>query len=285
MTVGEASVPDGRPRPVIAIIGAGVMGETFIGGLLRAGYQPGQIVISERDDTRRSEISTRFGVDAVSLPEAAALADVALLAVKPVDARTVLAEVGPLLQPGALLVSIAAGVSTATMASMVAPGVGCIRAMPNTPAVIGEGMTAMSIGAGCTPEAIATATDMLEVIGQVAVVSEDLQDAVTAISGSGPAYVFAFMEALEAAGIELGLSSETARALVLQTLAGAALLARDSEHDPGELRRRVTSPGGTTQAALGVLTGADAAGGDLAELVARATRAARDRSIELGREA
>lgn len=272
----------GRPRPVIAIIGAGVMGETFIGGLLRAGYSPLQIVISEKDEARRDDVRSRFGVEAMDLADVAELADVALLAVKPGDARSVLAEIGPRLRPGALLISIAAGVSTSTMAAAVADGVDVIRAMPNTPAVIGEGMTVMSLGSGCSPESVATATGMLGVIGQVAEVDEELQDAVTAISGSGPAYVFAFMEALEASGIELGLAPHTARALVLQTLAGAALLARDSEHDPAELRRRVTSPGGTTQAALAVLASGD--DGDLADLIARGTRAARDRSIELGRE-
>ncbi len=269
-----------RPRPVIAIIGAGVMGETFIGGLLRAGYTPAQIIISEKHDERRAEVCECFGVDAMPPPTAAERADIALLAVKPGDARGVLAQIGPHLRPGALLISIAAGVSTAAMASVVGEGVSVIRAMPNTPSVIGEGMTVMSPGADCSPEAVTSATQMLEVIGRVTEVSEDLQDAVTAISGSGPAYVFAFMEALEEAGIGLGLAPETARALVLQTLAGAALLARDSEHEPGELRRRVTSPGGTTQAAIEVLTG----GGELAELVAQATRAARDRSTELGRE-
>ena len=270
-----------RTRPVIVIIGAGVMGETFIAGLLRAGYPPSQIVISEKDEARRGEVRDRFDVDAMAPVEAAALADIALLAVKPGDARGVLAQIGPRLRPGSVLISIAAGVSTAAMASVVGERVSVIRAMPNTPAVIGEGMTVLSPGAGYSSEAITSATRMLEVIGRVAQVNEDLQDAVTAISGSGPAYVFAFMEALESAGVELGLPPDTARALVLQTLAGASLLARLSEHDPGELRRRVTSPGGTTQEALGVLTGE----GELARLIARATRAARDRSIQLGREA
>lgn len=270
-----------RTRPMIAIIGAGVMGETFIAGLLRAGYPPSHIVISEKDEARRGEVRDRFDVDAMTPVEAAALADIALVAVKPAEARGVLAQIGPHLRPGSVLISIAAGVSTAAMASVVGEGVGVVRAMPNTPSVIGEGMTVLSPGAGCSSDAITSATRMLEVIGRVAQVNEDLQDAVTAISGSGPAYVFAFMEALESAGVELGLPPDTARALVLQTLAGASLLARASEHDPGELRRRVTSPGGTTQEALGVLTG----DGELARLIARATRAARDRSMQLGREA
>ena len=145
-------------------------------------------------------------------------------------------------------------------------------------------MTVISVGSGATAQSVAVARELLSVIGQVAEVEEPLQDAVTAISGSGPAYVFAFMEGLEAAGIDLGLDPDLARALVRQTVAGAAQLARVSDAEPAELRRRVTSPGGTTQAALRVLIGEKSTGGDLAALLAHATSAARDRSIELGRE-
>ena len=270
---------------MIAIIRAGVMGETFVAGLLRAGTPAGEIVIAEKDPERMRQVAQRFDVAAVDLATAAAQGDVVLLAVKPGDARVVLATVGPALRAGSVLVSIAAGVTTATLEAMVGEGVSCIRAMPNTPAVIGEGMTVMSLGARCSAEAAMAARDLLAVTGQVDQVEERLQDAVTAISGSGPAYVFAFMEALEAAAVELGLDPQVASTLVLQTFAGASLLARDSEHDPAELRRRVTSPGGTTQAALAVLTGGDDPRLTLTGLVSSAARAARDRSIELGRQA
>mgnify|MGYP000223263359 CR=1 FL=1 len=269
---------------LIAIIGAGVMGETFIGGLMRSGTPAEQIVICEQDSTRAAAVCDRFGVSSLSMEAAASAADVVLIAVKPPDARSVLQIMGPLLRPGCVLISIVAGVPIQTMESIVADGVSCIRAMPNTPAVIGEGMTVISVGAGATAQSVAVARELLSVIGQVAEVEEPLQDAVTAISGSGPAYVFAFMEGLEAAGIDLGLDPDLARALVRQTVAGAAQLARVSDAEPAELRRRVTSPGGTTQAALRVLIGEKSTGGDLAALLAHATSAARDRSIELGRE-
>lgn len=272
-------------NPIVAIIGAGVMGETFIGGLVRSGTPAEQIVICEQDPNRVADVCERFGVSAVSMADAATTADVALLAVKPPDARSVIGAIGPNLRPGSILISIVAGVSTQTMESMVGEGVSCIRAMPNTPAVITEGMTVISVGRGASAKSVDVAKELLSVIGEVAEVDEHLQDAVTAISGSGPAYVFAFMEALESAGIELGLEPEVARALVRQTVAGAALLARSGDAEPAELRRRVTSPGGTTQAALGVLAGDSSDGGALAVLLEQATRAARDRSIELGREA
>jgi pyrroline-5-carboxylate reductase len=284
VTAAGASISPIPDDAKIAIIGAGVMGETFIGGLMRSGTPAGQIVICEQDSTRAVAMRDRFGVSAMPLADAASTADVVLISVKPPDARAVLQVVGPLLRPGSLLISIVAGVSIQTMESHVADGVSCIRAMPNTPAVIGEGMTVISVGAATSAQAVGVARRLLSVIGQVAQVEEHLQDAVTAISGSGPAYVFAFMEALEAAGIELGLDPDLARALVLQTVAGAAQLARVSDAEPAELRRRVTSPGGTTQAALRVLIGENSAGGDLADLLEHATRAARDRSIELGRE-
>lgn len=285
--MSDSSVMDSRSVTdlMIAIIGAGVMGETFIGGLVRSGTSAAQIVICEQDSVRAAEMCDRFGVSAVSMADAATTADVALIAVKPPDARSVIGAIGSNLRPGSILISIVAGVSTQTMESMVGEGVSCIRAMPNTPAVITEGMTVISAGRAASAESVAVSEELLGVIGEVAQVDEHLQDAVTAISGSGPAYVFAFMEALESAGVELGLEPEVSRALVRQTVAGAALLARTSEIEPAELRRRVTSPGGTTQAALGVLAGDSSDGGALTVLLEQATRAARDRSIELGREA
>ena len=269
----------------IAVIGAGVMGETFVGGLIRAGIPADRIVIAEKVAEREQQVQDTHGVAAADPAQAVIGADTVLLAVKPQDARQALSVIGPHIEPGAALISLAAGISTDDLQSYVGDQVTCLRAMPNTPAVIGEGMTVISAGAKADPATVERVRDMLSVLGSTAAVDERLQDAVTAISGSGPAYVFAFMESLEAAGIELGLDPEVARLLVLQTVAGAALLARGSDVDPAELRRRVTSPGGTTQAALAVLTGGDRPEQGWAPLIAAATRAARDRGAELGREA
>jgi pyrroline-5-carboxylate reductase len=269
-------------QSVIAVIGAGVMGETFVGGLLRAGTPAERIVICEQNAARAAEVRDRYGVQETTVAEAAAMADVVLVAVKPGDAPRVVEQIGASLRPGSVLISIAAGVSTRALEALVAEGVSCIRAMPNTPAVIGEGMTVISAGERATAQSVAVTHELLRVVGQVEQVDEQLQDAVTAISGSGPAYVFAVMEALADAGVELGLSPEVSATLVRQTVLGAALLARGGDIAPDELRRRVTSPGGTTQAALEVLMGDHPDGGALTELMKQATRAARDRSVELG---
>ena len=262
---------------MIAVIGTGIMGETFVSALIAAGVSPQDLVISEKDERRAAEVSARHGVRSLSPEDAAEVSDTVIIAVKPGDVPALLDLIGSRVRPGSSLVSVAAGITLARIEASVPAGVTCVRAMPNTPAVIGEAMTVISASESADARAVAAVRDLLASVGQVAEVPESLQDSVTAISGSGPAYVFAFMEALEAAAIELGLDAPTARALVLQTVAGAALLARSSEVDPAELRRRVTSPGGTTQAALEQLRehGLD-------DLIRRAARAARDRSIELG---
>lgn len=282
MTTSDVTSDAESADRMIAIIGAGVMGETFIGGLMRVGTSADQIVICEQNPARAAELCDRYGVREVTVGDAAAIADVVLVAVKPPDARSVVEQISGDLRPGSTLISIVAGVSTQTLESLVAEGVSCIRAMPNTPAVIGEGMTVISAGERASAQSVALTHDLLRVMGQVEQVDEHLQDAVTAISGSGPAYIFAVMEAMEAAGIELGLTPEVSGALVVQTVTGAALLARSGDVAPDELRRRVTSAGGTTQAALQVLIGDESHGGALTELMKQATRAARDRSRELG---
>jgi pyrroline-5-carboxylate reductase len=264
----------------IAIIGAGVIGETFIAGFLRSGIQADDVVFCESNEERRGEIEQRYAVAAMSPGEAGSRADVVLIAVKPQDVASALENLGQHLRPGTLVISMAAGIPIDVLQQLAGPNVSVIRVMPNTPAVIGEGVLAMSSSPRCTPEEVRTAQRLLEVAGTVVEVAESQQDAVTAISGSGPAYVFAFMEALEAAAGKLGLGPDFARTLVLQTIAGAALLARGGAEGPAELRRRVTSPGGTTQAALRVLLDEDRG---LGPLIAQATTAARDRSIELGR--
>jgi pyrroline-5-carboxylate reductase len=265
---------------MISIVGAGVMGETFIAALLESGIPATDILISESRADRAREIAQKYAVASGSAEEVAARADIVIIAVKPQQMDEVLTALGPVTGPDATVISLAAGVSVAAMQQAFAPGVACIRAMPNTPALVGEGMTVFSCDAGIDADRVATVRELLGAVGQVAEVEESFQDAVTAISGSGPAYVFAMMEAMESAAIELGLDADVARSLVVQTFVGAASLARQTGEDPAELRRRVTSPGGTTAAALQVFVDRD-----LTDVVRTATRAARDRSIELGAQA
>jgi pyrroline-5-carboxylate reductase len=265
---------------MIAIIGAGVMGETFVSALLESGIPAADILISESRVDRAREVAQKYGVESGSAEQVAARADIVIIAVKPQQMGEVLNALGPVTSPDATVISLAAGVSIAAMQEAFAPGVACIRAMPNTPALVGEGMTVFSREAAIDADRVARVHELLGAVGQVAEVQEPFQDAVTAISGSGPAYVFAMMEALESAAVELGLDADVARSLVVQTFVGAASLARQTGEDPAELRRRVTSPGGTTAAALQVFTDRD-----LTDLVRSATRAARDRSEELGMQA
>lgn len=197
--------------------------------------------------------------------------------VKPAMVAPVLAGCGAL--AGAAFVSVAAGITLAQMAAALPPGAALIRCMPNTPAAIGQGMMVLCPGAGVGAATRALAERLMKSSGAVAWLEDEaLMDAVTAISGSGPAYVFHFIEALTEAGRSLGLPDDLAALLAMQTVAGAGRMAQTSDEPPGVLRERVTSPGGTTAAALGVFM----QDGALTRLVARATLAARDRGVELG---
>lgn len=256
------------------------MGETFVSALLESGIRATDILISESRVDRAREVAQKYGVESGSAEEVAARANIVIIAVKPQQMGEVLTALGPVTSPDSTVISLAAGVSVAAMQEAFAPGVACIRAMPNTPALVGEGMTVFSRDAAIDADRVATVHELLGAVGRVAEVEESFQDAVTAVSGSGPAYVFAMMEAMESAAVELGLDADVARSLVVQTFVGAATLARQTGEDPAELRRRVTSPGGTTAAALQVFTDRD-----LTDLVRSATRAARDRSMELGVQA
>lgn len=262
---------------MIAILGAGVMGETFIAGLLATDLTPSDLVISEKYAARSAEMSAKYRVAALPPAEAVAQAKIVLIVVKPNDVPELLRQIAPALKSGAIVVSLAAGVTIRTLKKALGSKVICMRAMPNTPAIVGAGMTVLSVDGDASEADLDRIMLLLSSVGEVVCLPEESQDAVTAISGSGPAYAFAFMEALESAGIQMGLPADIARTLVVQTIFGAAKLATDSQTDPGELRRRVTSPGGTTQAALEVLNA-----GDFAGLIAQATRAANARSKELG---
>ncbi|HPF79574.1 pyrroline-5-carboxylate reductase [Nostocoides australiense] len=237
----------------IAIFGAGVMGETLLSGLLRSGLAPGEVVITERRADRAAELEAKYGVRALTNAEGAAVADVLVFVVKPQDMTALLAEIGDQIAPGNLVVSLAAGVPTQAIAAGLPEGTPVVRVMPNTPALVDQGMAAFSRGAHVTDEQMERAMSLLRSCGRAIEVPEGYQNAVTAISGSGPAYVFYVVEAMIEAGVVLGLPRETATELTVQTLFGAATMIRETGTHPTVLREQVTSPGGTTAAALRTL--------------------------------
>lgn len=258
----------------LAVIGVGVMGEALLAGARRAGFE--DVVVADAAPGRAEQVAQQYDATAASSADAVTGADVVLLAVKPQYMTEALQQIAPGLRADAVVVSVAAGVTTASLQEGLGPDVAIVRAMPNTPALIGEGVTAISAGSRADEAALTTAQRLLGGSGEVVTVPESLQDAVTAISGSGPAYLFYLAEAMVDAGVQLGVPRPTATQLVAQTLRGAAgLLAQDDAH-PTLLRERVTSPGGTTAAAIAALD----AGAVRAD-VATAMRAAAQRSQEL----
>src|SRR5690349_16641457 len=226
------------------------MGETLLSGLVRAGRRVDQLMVGEKRPERAHELEERYGVAVVSNREAAAKADTVALVVKPQDMGDVLDEIAPDLRPGQLLVSLAAGITTSYIESRVPEGVAVVRVMPNTPALVDEGMAAISPGSHCDEAHLAEAEALLRSVGHVLRVPEKRQDAVTAISGSGPAYIFFVDEAMIEAGVHLGLPRSTANELVVQTVVGAAKMLRETGEHPVVLRENVTSPAGTTAAAV-----------------------------------
>lgn len=233
-----------------AIIGAGVMGETLLSGLVRAGRRVDQLMVGEKRAERARELEERYGVAVVSNREAAAKADTVALVVKPQDMGDVLEEIAPDLRAGQLLVSLAAGITTAYIESRVPDGVAVVRVMPNTPALVDEGMAALSPGSHCDESHLLEAESLMASTGKVLRIPEKQMDAVTAISGSGPAYIFFVVESMIEAGVHLGLPRATATDLVVQTLVGSAAMLRETGSHPVVLREQVTSPGGTTASAL-----------------------------------
>lgn len=234
----------------VAILGAGVMGETLLSGLLRAGRQASDVVITERREERARELADRYGVKVMGNAEAAAASDTVVLVVKPQDIGGLLAEIRDAVREGTLVVCIAAGITTAFVQERLPAGVAVVRVMPNTPALVDQGMAAISPGTHCDAEHLARAEALLSATGKVIQVAEHHQDAVTAISGSGPAYIFYVVEAMIEAGVLLGLARSTSTELVVQTLYGAATMLRETGTHPTVLREQVSSPAGTTMAAL-----------------------------------
>jgi pyrroline-5-carboxylate reductase len=266
----------------IAFIGGGNMARSLIGGLLRQGVDRSTVRVSEPDPGRREELTRDFGVVATADNAVAAQgAATVVLAVKPQVMPEVARVIGPTLaSQHALVISIAAGIRIDDLARWLGVPAAVIRAMPNTPALIGAGITALVRGPGVDDAEAARAEALMAAAGETLwLANEGLIDAVTAVSGSGPAYVFALMEAMEAAGMAQGLPGEVARQLVRATVLGAARMAHEGGEPPAVLRQRVTSPKGTTAAALDVL-----AAGGFGALVDEAITAATRRGGELARE-
>ena len=252
------------------------MGETLLSGLIRAGWVPGDLLLTERRADRAAELAERYGVRATDNAEAARTADTLVLVVKPQDMEALLAEIHDHLRPGVLVVCIAAGITTGFVEARLPDGVAVVRVMPNTPALVDEGMAAVSPGAHCDDSHLERAEAMLRATGRVVRLPEYHQDAVTAISGSGPAYIFYVVEAMIEAGVLLGLPRATSSELVVQTLYGAATMLRETGEHPTVLREQVSSPAGTTMAALRQLDDHKVRAAFLT-----AMEAARDRSREL----
>ncbi|MBS1210941.1 MAG: pyrroline-5-carboxylate reductase [Proteobacteria bacterium] len=264
----------------ITFLGGGNMASALIGGLLKQGFAASDIQVVELFEAARERLQADFGVRAVVQPDAAALAcDVLVLAVKPQQMREALASFHGQLRTQ-LVVSIAAGLRLADLASWLGGYTTLVRVMPNTPALIGQGVTGLCAHASVPQSGRDAVARIMAAVGSSVWIEDEAQmDAVTALSGSGPAYVFYFIEALQAAGEALGLQADTARALAIQTLVGASALAANSPEAPAVLRERVTSKGGTTAAALDVL-----AAGGFPALIEQALAAAAARGKEMGEQ-
>lgn len=259
----------------IAVIGGGVMGEALMKALLRREPRP-DVVVAEKRPERAADLVAALGVTVEAPAQAVVAADVVLLAVKPQDLRALLDDIGAGVAPGTLVISIAAGIPTSVIAERVPAGVDVVRAMPNTPARIDLGVTGISAAATCSVDGRDRAAELMGSVGIVVEVPESLQDAVTAVSGSGPAYLFLLAESMRRSAIDLGLDPQTADRMVRQTLLGAATLLAESAEGPDILRQNVTSPHGTTAAALATMERLG-----VGPSIVEAMAAARDRSREL----
>lgn len=263
----------------IATIGAGNMARALIGGLLDRGHRREKLLAADPDAGSRAEVAERFGIETLAdNAEAAGRAGLVILAVKPQVIDKVAESIANALHPDTIVVSVAAGTPIARLQRSLGEDRPIVRVMPNTPALYGSGATGLCASAACRDEQRNAARAVFEAVGSVfEIEDEDLMDAVTAVSGSGPAYFFALAEALAEAGIRAGMAPDVAAGLAAQTAAGAGAMLAAGEADAAELRRRVTSPGGTTEAALNALS--EAGFGDI---VGRAVEAAIARGRELG---
>ena len=262
---------------MIAILGAGKMGEALLSGLLRAGRPPSDVAAVVRRAERAAELSTTYGVPVVSAEEAVKNASTLVITVKPQDMTRMLGEIAAFVDPAQLVISVAAGITTSFIERSLGSEVPVVRVMSNTPVLVDEAMSVISAGSFADERHLVRAEELLRPVGKVLRIPESQQDAATALSGSGPAYVYYLVEAMVDAGILLGMPRRTALEMVTQAVYGAATMLRDSGEHPVILREAVTSPGGTTISAIRELE----RHGVRAAFIA-AIEAARDRGQELG---
>ncbi|MEQ1484106.1 pyrroline-5-carboxylate reductase [Methyloglobulus sp.] len=265
----------------IGFIGGGNMAASLLNGLVASGHEPKRLWVSDINPETLANLSASLDINVTqSNHEVIRSVDVVVLAVKPQILAQVAQEIAPLLQQHQLLVSIAAGINQASLSKWLGADVAIVRCMPNTPALVLTGATALHANDKVNPDQRDLAETILRAVGIALWVDDESElDAVTAVSGSGPAYFFLLMEAMEKVAVELGLNEATARLLIQQTALGAAKIALESSETPGELRKRVTSPGGTTQQAIETFEA-----GGFSQLVSKALRAARDRSVEMSKQ-
>lgn len=274
---------DLAPLPSIAIIGAGSMGGAILQGLVRSGLAESRITVTNRTKAKADALASLEGVTSIALEEqpdgnteAAASARVVLIGVKPAMVPDLLREIAPHLAPGTVVVSLAGGVTIATFEGILGSDVAVLRSMPNTPAVVGAAVTGLAAGTNASADDLAVVRALFETVGTVIEVPESQIDALSTISGSGPAYFFLLVEEFTRAAIGKGFAPGQARVMAEQTFIGAAALLAASDVDPAELRRRVTSPKGTTERAIAVLQAAH-----LDETFTEATDAALARAREM----
>jgi pyrroline-5-carboxylate reductase len=264
---------------MIAILGTGKMGEALLSGLLRAGRPASAVIVAVRREDRGAELHARYGVQVTDAASAAKVADTLVLAAKPQDMGRLLDEIAPMVTPDKLVISVAAGITTTSIVQRLGADVPVVRVMSNTPVLVDEAMSVISAGAYAREEHLRLAEELLRPVGKVLRIPESQQDAATALSGSGPAYVYYLVESMVDAAILLGMARGTALEMVTQAVYGAATMLRESGEHPVILREAVTSPGGTTISAIRELEKHGVRAAFLA-----AIEAARDRGRELGSE-
>ncbi|MEY4655574.1 MAG: hypothetical protein RL523_973 [Actinomycetota bacterium] len=273
-------------QKTVAIIGCGSMGTAILAGMLHHGYKPEQIKLTTRTVEKADGLAKKYKVTAYATeyqPNANSLAtegaDLIIIAVKPLNVSKVLDEIAVVLNPNALVVSVAAGITIETMSKHVAKTNQVVRAMPNTPALVGKGVTGIAFGVSVSQEQRMQVEELFSAVGKTLVIEEDQIDALSTISGSGPAYVFFFIEEFIKAAKEHGFSEDQAYLMVTETFLGASLLLTKTQADPAQLRRQVTSPNGTTMKAIAILEE-----GNLEDLFVKATKAALARAKEIAQE-
>jgi pyrroline-5-carboxylate reductase len=262
---------------MIAILGAGKMGEALLSGMLRAGIAPAGVIAAVRRTDRGAALADSYGIEVMTAATAAGLADTLVLTVKPQDMAALLGEISPKVTPSQLVISVAAGITTRFIEAGLPADVAVVRVMSNTPVLVDEAMSVISAGRFAAEEHLRRTEELLRPVGKVLRIPESQQDAATALSGSGPAYVYFLVESMVDAGILLGMPRATALEMVKQAVFGAATMLRESGEHPVILREAVTSPGGTTISAIRELERHGVRAAFLA-----AIEAARDRGRELG---